>query len=236
MEIHRLQSFRPIPRPASAQVWLDFDGTISKVDVLDKLIERFAANESWKLIEQRWQAGQIGSRECLQQEFALVRVTPAELNLFLSTIGVDPGLSELLQLLSEFNVPVSILSDGIDVFIHEILSRHGVEDLAVRSNTISHRGQRLKLRCPHSSSACESDAAHCKCASAATLGAAGRRNIYVGDGRSDLCPARKADLVFAKAALARSLAGEGIPFVPFVSLSDIAQALSDAWLGQTAVG
>jgi 2,3-diketo-5-methylthio-1-phosphopentane phosphatase len=218
-----------LPQPQDAQVWLDFDGTISQKDVLDELISRYAVNDSWKLIEERWQAGLIGSFECLSGEFALLRVGQPELERFLDDIPVDPGFLGLLQLLQERAVPVAILSDGIDWFIQRILGRLGVSGITIRSNTLKRRGTRLQLACPHVDAACESAAAHCKCASANQLLQPGRKTIYVGDGRSDLCPSRKAGTVFAKAALARSLEREGVGFIPFATLHDVAATLRAAW-------
>ena len=224
-----------LPAPAHAEVWLDFDGTISQQDILDSLIERFAMNASWKLIEQRWQTGLIGSRECLQAEFDLLRVSKPELETFLDAIQLDPGIGGLLQLLRSMNVPVAILSDGIDIFIQRTLARHGITGIPLRSNTVTHRGKSLRLVCPNSSSGCESAAAHCKCASAQALGTPGRQSIYVGDGRSDLCPARKSSAVFAKGTLARTLSQQHIPFFAYTGLQDVTATLSAAWRQQAAV-
>lgn len=224
-----------LPAPAQAEVWLDFDGTISQQDILDSLIERFAMNESWKLIEQRWQTGLIGSRECLEAEFSLLRVSKADLETFLDTIKLDPGIRPLLELLRTMGVPVAILSDGIDIFIERTLARHGISNIPLRSNTVTHRGNSLLLRCPNASSACQSAAAHCKCASAQALGTPGRQSIYVGDGRSDLCPARKCSAVFAKGTLARTLGQQHIPFFAYTGLQDVAATLSAAWSQQSAV-
>ncbi len=219
----------PIPPAASAQVWIDFDGTITQRDVLDDLILRYAHNDSWKLIEERWQAGLIGSKECLREEFDLIRVDKTQLREFLGQVKVDPGLGNLLNTLRSHRVPATILSDGIDWFIQAVLNREGIADLPVRSNTLTQKGNRLSLVCPHESATCTSAAAHCKCASAVQLQEAGRRTIYIGDGRSDLCPSRKADAVFAKGTLAQSLTREGIVFTPFVTLNDVAHALQAAW-------
>ena len=218
-----------IPAPSAAQIWLDFDGTITRRDVLDDLIQSYALNDSWKLIEERWQTGQIGSRECLRQEFDLIRISRKEMAAFLETVAVDTGFGKLMQVLRHHDVPAAILSDGIDWFINAVLERNGVNDLPVRSNTLLHRGRRLTLRCPNSSKACTSAAAHCKCASAEKMNTERRQTIYVGDGRSDLCPSRKANVVFAKGALAAALAREQIPFHPFVTLGDVADQLTAAW-------
>src|ERR1700733_3670212 len=119
----RLRVMPAIPSPNTAQVWLDFDGTISQTDVLDELIAQYAEDESWQDIESRWQAGKIGSRECLLREFALLRVTALELDRFLDRIELDPGVERLLRLLERHGVPVAILSDGVDLFIRKLLCR-----------------------------------------------------------------------------------------------------------------
>lgn len=234
--MHRISSSKTqlrvtptLPSPDTAQVWIDFDGTISTVDVLDALIEQYAVDESWQEIERQWQNGKIGSRECLLREFALLRVTALELDRFLDRIPLDGGVQGLLRLLERHAVPFAILSDGIDLFIRKLLSRLDLPDAVVRANTITHEGQRVSLVCPHGSGRCETAAAHCKCASAERLQVAQRRTIYIGDGRSDLCPAQKADVVFAKNALATSLTKLGVPFVPFKTLDDVARILGNAW-------
>lgn len=218
-----------IPRADSAQVVLDFDGTITCRDVLDDLIQRYAANDSWKQIELQWQGGQIGSRECLSREFALLRISRADLERFLDTVDIDPGMATLLGVLRAHHVPVAILSDGIDFFINRILKQHGICGIPVRANTLRLENGQWTLACPWANQACTSGAAHCKCASLEEISEPGRQIIYVGDGRSDLCPARTADVVFAKHVLARSLQSEGVPFLPYAGLDEIAAVLAGAW-------
>jgi len=217
-----------LPPPSQAQVWIDFDGTITQQDLLDELIQRHAIDDSWKQIERLWEAGEIGSRQCLQRQLALVRATDAELAALLAQIDLDPGLFPLLGLLDRFQIPRAILSDGIDSFIHQLLARHDVH-IPVRSNSIKRSGDDISLICPLQSPDCDSAAAHCKCSSITALGGAGRKSIYIGDGRSDLCPARKVEVVFAKGALAQTLRGEGRRFLPFTTLNDVKRILEQRW-------
>jgi 2,3-diketo-5-methylthio-1-phosphopentane phosphatase len=218
-----------LPAPSTAEVWIDFDGTITRRDVLDDLILAYARDDSWKEVEELWQSGKIGSRECLSREFALVRISDAKLDAFLSAIDIDPGIVQLLGVLDRFAVPRAIVSDGIDRFIRHILARHALDAIPVRANTIERIGDDMRLACPFGSDACTTAAAHCKCTSIAEIGHPGKTSIYIGDGRSDLCPARKAGVVFAKGVLARHLANERRPFIPFVTLDDVAGALVDEW-------
>ncbi len=218
-----------VPPATAAQVWIDFDGTITHRDVLDDLIVGFAIEDSWKQVEADWQAGLIGSRQCLEHEFGLLHLTDAQLAGFLDRVTVDPAMKSLIRLLRVHRVPAAILSDGVEQFITHILQRHALNDFPVRSNRIEREGCRMKLVCPFSSAACTTAAAHCKCGSIQAAGQVRRKSIYIGDGRSDLCPARKADLVFAKGVLARELSREGRMFVPFIGLSDVVAVLQSAW-------
>ncbi|MGA2500373.1 MAG: MtnX-like HAD-IB family phosphatase [Tepidisphaeraceae bacterium] len=220
-----------IPPADRAQVFIDFDGTITQVDVIDDLIRRYAVDDSWKTVEEQWQRGEIGSRECLSREFDVIRVSPADLSAFLAEVPLDPGARELFSLLREHRVPVSVLSDGVDLFINHILDSAGLGSVIVRSNAIERHGDRLRLVCPHHVPSCPVGAAHCKCASAQLLQEQGRRSIYIGDGRSDLCAARKAGCVFAKGALAASLKNCGTPCTSFSSLTDVRAILDNAWSG-----
>jgi 2,3-diketo-5-methylthio-1-phosphopentane phosphatase len=218
-----------VPSSATACVWIDFDGTITRQDVLDELIKRYAVDDSWKQVEQEWQEGLIGSRECLSRQLAVVRIEDSTIDEFLDSIQLDPGLAGLIDLLDRYHVPVAVLSDGLDRFIGPLLSRGGLGRLKFRSNTFDRENQTLQLRCPFSNATCESASAHCKCKSIGELTLEDREGIYIGDGRSDLCPSRKVSCRFAKGVLAANLEREGLPYLPYDELSEVAGILSTVW-------
>lgn len=219
-----------VPPAGLSQVWLDFDHTLTRQDVLDELIARYAVDESWREIEHRWERGEIGSRECLGGQLDLVRIAPAQLKALLDGIVLDPGALRLFKVLESERVPVVVLSDCIDQFIQRILGRHGLGRVPVRANAAAIRADRVELLCPHANPRCTSAAAHCKCASIDALGRPDRRSLYVGDGRSDLCAARKADLVFAKGVLADCLDKESRRYVRYATLNGVADLLEAAWV------
>lgn len=223
-----------LPDPQTVQVWLDFDGTISRQDVLDELVNKFSRNESWRLIEERWKAGLIGSEACLREEFSLLDVSDKDLYDFIDQVEIDSGFLPLISLLRQHHVPFAILSDGIEKFIRRILSRFSVGDIKIRANRIARVDQQLHLVCPHKTEFCLSAAAHCKCSSARDLHIGRRKTIYIGDGRSDICPARQADIVFAKGVLAQELAARQHAYIPYNSLHDIAATMNGAWTSRVA--
>lgn len=210
----------------SCHVFVDFDGTIVSCDATDYLLERFAAPQ-WRDIEQVWQAGRIGSRECLARQTSLLRATPAELDAAVDEIDVDPGFASFLRFCRERGISATIVSDGFDRVIARVLRRHGIvlPAAANRLEPVGADGWRLSF--PHASDDCLALAGHCKCATAARN--TGLLKVVVGDGRSDYCLAGTADLVLAKSALRDMCVAGGKAHTPFHDFYDVAGHLSE-WL------
>jgi len=180
-------------------VFLDFDNTITCVDVLDAVIERFSVNQEWVAHEEAWKAGEIGSRECLEAQLRSVRVTKKDLAEYVQGLSLDPFFGRLLGLLKKRNIPCLIVSDSFSFIIKTLLDDQGIRNIKVLANELHfEKGGRLIPAFPHVSKDCLR-CAHCK--KKHILEHQDRFTIYVGDGLSDVCPALHADLVFAKGAL-----------------------------------
>src|SRR5919199_417425 len=103
-------------------LFMDFDGTITRRDVIDVILEKYA-DERWLEIEKQWRAGRIGSRDCLRAQVALVRATQRELDSLIDSIQVDEGFALLLEVCARHEIATHILSDGFDYCIRRILER-----------------------------------------------------------------------------------------------------------------
>jgi 2-hydroxy-3-keto-5-methylthiopentenyl-1-phosphate phosphatase len=207
-------------------VFVDFDGTIASLDTTDLLLERFAA-PAWRQIEEDWKAGLIGSRECLVRQIDLVRATPAELDNFIADIAIDPHFPGFIDLCLEQGHDVTVVSDGLDRTVAAVLKRHEL-DLPFYANRLESRGgDRWRLRFPHARSDCKSLSGNCKCQF--TEGIRLDLRLVVGDGRSDFCIARRADLVLAKSALLPHCVENGLPVHAFETFEDAADILA-GWL------
>lgn len=213
-------------RSLSCHALVDFDGTLVPSDATDSLLERFAPPE-WREIEALWQAGKIGSRECLSRQVALIRATPAEFDRAVDAISIDPSFRSFMQVCADYGITASVVSDGFDRVIGRVLYNHGVV-MRYTANCLEHAGgDRWTLSFPHAMEGCRMLAGHCKCAT-------GEREsrglkIAIGDGRSDFCVASGADLVFAKGNLAQHCAAQGIAHIPVRNFAEVTQGLS-AWL------
>ncbi len=204
------------------KVVCDFDGTITKEDTADAIFTRFAAPE-WRDVEAVWEAGEIGSAECMRRQMELVDASLPELDAALDALQIDPDFPAFVAFCEERGVELAIVSDGVDYFIERILRRAGLPNLPVNANRLIQKGERsFTLAHPHKVQDCASGAGTCKCALASPSD--GRRTVLIGDGRSDFCVAHETDIVFAKKSLVRYTRDQGIAAVEYSTFSDVQAA------------
>jgi 2,3-diketo-5-methylthio-1-phosphopentane phosphatase len=204
------------------RILCDFDGTITAADTIDLLLEALA-DEEWQVIEDSWVKGEIGSRECLDKQIRLIRGGwPAMKKVLDEKAVVTPGFVEFARWCKESNVPLVIVSDGIDKVIDYIFSKAGVRPDAIFSNRLlEHADGSVEMTFPFGADACGGGV--CKCNVYA--GSAAKLSIVIGDGKSDFCWARKADLVFAKKSLEKFCQKENLNYHSFDNFNDIRRRL-----------
>ena len=211
----------------------DFDGTISVEDVTDSLLQRFG-QPGWMELEDAWERGEIGSRECMKGQVALLDMSLAELQAHLATIQVDPHFAAFARAAHDMGLPVQVVSDGIDHCITTVLALNGMGDLPVFANRLVQTGPRSwQLQSPHANAACVRASGNCKCDRAATAQDVGGRVLFVGDSTSDFCVSGKADFVFAKYKLIDYCRSRGIPHSVYADFGE-ALALLPATVSMSA--
>jgi 2,3-diketo-5-methylthio-1-phosphopentane phosphatase len=205
------------------RIYCDFDGTISRRDSTDFILEALA-DPDWRRLQVEWEAGRISADVCMRGQVALIGGSDAELDELLDTIELDPGFAAFAEWAEMRRFPLGIVSDGVDYFIARILSRHGLQRLPVIANHLVGSAGRRRLEHPPKPVDCASGSGVCKCQ--ATAGASGASPlVFVGDGRSDYCVAARADVLFAKGALAVHIAGRGQSYHPFDTFRDVLRTL-----------
>ena len=212
-------------------VQCDFDGTISIDDVTDTLLTRFG-RDGWPALEEAWEEGRIGSRECMKGQIALLDMSEAELVTHLDGMAIDPHFAAFVQAARRLDITVQVVSDGLDRAITHIMNRAGLGDLPVFANRLVQTGEReWQLQSPYADPHCQRASGNCKCARAAEQQSLARKLLYIGDGSSDFCVSGRADLVLAKASLIAHCRARGINHRPF---GDFSEAL-ELMLSVTAV-
>lgn len=208
-------------------IFVDFDGTIAQVDVGYRLFHQFSQGRNAALIPD-WKSGRLSSRSILQAEAALVDGTREELLAFCDQFALDSGWSQFAARVRSAGIPLQVCSDGLSFYIEHLLGKYGFGDLPVTANRGISDGRRLSVEFPYAESGC-GRCGNCKAerirevrrASGSSLQA-----VFVGDGLSDRCGAREADLLFAKHDLAAYCTAEGIAYTPFRTFADVTSELT----------
>jgi 2,3-diketo-5-methylthio-1-phosphopentane phosphatase len=205
---------------ADRSLVLDFDGTITEVDLLQEVSRRFGQPEVVRRVEGQLSAGTITLQEEITREFAPVRTpVPEVVAWVLDNVRVRRGFRDLVQLAQASGWPMLVLSSGFHELIEPVLAREGVR-VEVKANRLDARpdGWRVLWRDP---TACATCGQPCKRAALPPNG----EIVYVGDGYSDRCAALASHRIFATRGLARYLDEQGTPYEPFSDFTDVAAAL-----------
>jgi 2-hydroxy-3-keto-5-methylthiopentenyl-1-phosphate phosphatase len=205
--------------PHNLALFFDFDNTLTDGDLLDELIEAYSPNEAWRDWEHAWAAGELPARDCLRLQVENMRVSRETLFAHLACVRIDPAFPELVDWAKRHGVPVNIVSDSFLPLIVQVLRANGIEGIPVFANDLAFAAaDRLVPMFPFY------DPAFARSANAKARHLEryrGRRIVFAGDGHSDLDAALAANVVFAKATLARELDALGATFYPFETLGPV---------------
>jgi 2-hydroxy-3-keto-5-methylthiopentenyl-1-phosphate phosphatase len=197
----------------------DFDGTISPVNVQALLYTHFA-NPSTRIINERWDKGEISTKEELEGCFKTITASREEMQVFLDTISLDPKFPDLLNYCHKSCISFAVISDGLKWYIEYILNAHGIEGVTVYANEIIFSDNGFKFDFPwfDTSAPLRGTA---KNAITRKFIQEGYFVIVVGDGISDTDAVQYADMVFAKDYLLSYVRSKGIPAFEFVQIADV---------------
>ncbi|WP_294826085.1 MtnX-like HAD-IB family phosphatase [Gilliamella sp. G0441] len=205
-------------------VLCDFDGTISVKDVTDTLLSHFGQDGCDEL-EELWVNGKIGSQECMSKQIALMDASLDELNHVLSQIEIDSTFKSFIDYTEQNNIPVHIVSDGLDYAIQFVLKRHGITHIPIYANKLMHdNGRSWRLEFPYANKDCIKQSGNCKC-NHVKKQQFFPQILYVGDGTSDYCVSHNVDFVFAKDKLIQYCETNKIEHCAIQSFADVTTAL-----------
>jgi len=205
-------------------IFCDFDGTVTREDTIDKLLTNYA-DKKWLEIEELWEKGKIGSKECLERQLDCISNFSDELlSEFIDSIEIDKYFIDFIRNIKSQNIEFYIISDGFQLFIEKILEKNKIYDTKIFSNQVSLKNGKLTASFPHNKEECEAKAGMCKCSIIKDY-AMNRKIIYIGDGRSDMCACKYADILFAKKKLINYCISKNINFIKYDNFNDVQQSL-----------
>ncbi|MFA5149375.1 MAG: MtnX-like HAD-IB family phosphatase [Candidatus Omnitrophota bacterium] len=206
--------------PEKCVVFFDFDNTIATCDVFDNMLPRFSRDDLWVKLEKDWQKGKIGSHACLKGQINGISITKRALDKYLSSIKLDPYFKKIVKALSASKIKMLVLSDNFDYILKRILGFNSIKNLKIYSNKLKFAKDRLVPYFPFRSKKCQV-CAHCKTKNLLANITADSIIIYIGDGRSDICPSQYADIVFAKDQLLKYFQDKKLTCFAYESLKDV---------------
>ncbi len=211
---------------------VDFDGTICDQDVSEEIFRVFASPEWWE-IDLEFQRGEIGSRECLIRQAALVRGhRESDLLAFvLDRYRLDPTFAPFTRWAGDAGADVVVASDGMGFYVEPMLRAAGLEEVRVLTNRTTFpnaQGPRIEFPVAHP------ECVGCgTCKMLAVTQERSRRGpvAFVGEGHTDRYGALYADVVFAKKHLPAICLADGIPFIEWDTFDDVRAGLEglDRW-------
>ncbi|KAF2265728.1 hypothetical protein CC78DRAFT_615574 [Lojkania enalia] len=227
----------------------DFDGTITLQDSNDYMTDNIGYGR-----EKRRQgnldtlSGKINFRDSFRDMMESVTRPYSEcIQILCDNIKLDPYFAEFFQWSLENNVPVVVLSSGMEPIIKALLKKligPDAEKMQVIGNYVKARpgktineegGWEIVFHHP------ESGFGHDKSVTLRKYSSLPEdvrpTMFYAGDGVSDLSAARETDLLFAKKGhdLISYCAKENVPFTVFEDWSSILEKVKEITAGKTTV-
>ncbi len=210
-------------RSEKTLVQCDFDGTITEKDVSFLLLDTFGDGD-WRQLLAEYRAGKITVGRFNTQAFAMIKEDkPTLIDFVRRTARIRAGFHELLDYCRSHRLRFAIVSNGLDFYIHTILTDAGVKDIEVfaAKTQFNPKGLKVKYIGPDGAEL-ERDF---KESYTRSFLSQGYRVLYVGDGISDLSAARHAQHIFACGQLLGLCKETNVPCTPFTDFNDVVKGL-----------
>jgi len=199
----------------------DFDGTVTEEDISFLILDTFAQG-NWRKLLEDYRQNNISVDHFNKQAFTMVRASKETLTEFVRTKAkIRRGFKQLTDYCHKRGFRLVIVSNGLDFYIDVILDDAGIKDIQVfaAQTKFCHEGIEVQYIGPDGNEA----STGLKELYARLFLAEGYRLIYLGNGISDIYPARLAHHVFARDDLLSHCTKENIACTPFTDLNDVVE-------------
>jgi HAD superfamily phosphoserine phosphatase-like hydrolase len=215
-----------LPAPADAtgapvSFLVDYDGTISRVDIGDELLARHYPDKAEiARKDAQYDAGEVGSRELMRWDMDVLPHDAELLRGEAAAMPHDTSFPAFVQSVRDRGALVEVVSDGLGFYVRSNLAALGLTDVPVATNeiTVTNGGAGMSFLYGHPACfVCGT----CKRERVRLHQAGGRIVVFIGDGMSDRYAAAHADVTFATGALVRICMNEGWPFYEWRDFADV---------------
>ncbi len=206
------------------RVYCDFDGTVCPEDIGEQFFRTFVGDDAQTIVDALLR-GEINAQEWLRRECqAIPSVDRTAFDAFVDAHAVDPQFPGFVQFAEERGMAVTVVSDGLDAYVARVLRAAGLERIPFFANAahfVCRDGRdRLEVTFPYTDAECDR-CGNCKRNHMLTQSADDDILVYIGDGYSDRCPVRFADVVFARRGLITYCQEQNITYHPFRGFGEV---------------
>ncbi|MGI0148347.1 MAG: HAD-IB family phosphatase, partial [Thermoplasmata archaeon] len=139
--------------PSHLAVLTDFDGTVTRTDVAEAILEEFAPSTWWD-IEELHRARRIGTRESLARQFALLHAKQADLLRFVDAhVELDETFRDFAAFCKAREIHLEIVSEGLDFYVRHLMRKWDL-DVPVRTNHAVFEEGRIRIEYPWADATC----------------------------------------------------------------------------------
>lgn len=203
-------------------VFSDFDGTISKRDIGYSIFHHFSGGKNDALLPD-WKSGKMTSREVLLAEAEMVTATPEEIFEYIDRFEIDDYFTGFKAVCREYRFPLTVLSDGLDIYIKRLFDKYNLSDLKFYANHAELVNNSIEIQFNHTNQQCQS-CGICKGEVIRDFRISQDDElqiIFIGDGYSDVCATKEADILFAKKDLKKYCDANKISYNSYNNFNDI---------------
>ena len=204
-------------------VQCDFDGTITEEDASFFLLDTFAQGD-WRRLLRDYKERRISVGEFNTRAFAMVKADKSILlGALKGEVRVRTGLHELVDYCLKKGFRLVIVSNGLDFYIKAVLKDLGLGNIEVYAAQASFYPEGMKVQYVGPDGKRLDDGF--KEAYIKSFLKLGYRVIYMGNGDSDIAPAKYAHYVFATGDLLAYCRDNNLKYRPFETFTDVVREL-----------
>jgi 2-hydroxy-3-keto-5-methylthiopentenyl-1-phosphate phosphatase len=204
-------------------VQCDFDGTITQEDQSFLLLDTFAKG-NWRQWLTEYREGKISVSQFNIKAFAMVKEDKQTLLDFITDkVKIRTGFSELLTYCHSNGFQFIIVSNGLDFYIDAILKHIGLRNIKVFAAQAHFGSGGIEVKYMGLNKFDLEN--NFKEAFVRSFLADGYRVIYVGNGLSDISPAKQSHHIFARDELLAYCKEASLNCTPFIDLNDVVRGL-----------
>ncbi len=204
-------------------VQCDFDGTVTEEDVSYLLLDAFAG-ENWRQLLKQYEEGEITVGHFNTQAFSMIKDDKGALLEYMNgRVKIRDGFQKLVAYCRRRGFRFTIVSNGLDFYIDNILGNIGMRDIEAFAARTCFTLEGLKVQyVGPDGNYLDSDF---KEAHVNSFLGQGYRIIYMGNGDSDLLPARDCHYVFATGTLLDRCKQTNLDCTPFTDFHEVIRVL-----------